>query len=384
MASISLNDVTKNYGNTRVLNKTNLKIADGEFLTLVGPSGCGKSTSLRIIAGLESQTSGDVLINNISVNNLRASQRDLAMVFQSYALYPHLSVRQNLEVPLKLRDLSFIERIPMLNQFFTAVKTKNKNIREMTNEVSETLKITHLLDRKPGQLSGGQRQRVALGRAMVRKPAAFLMDEPLSNLDAGLRVHMRAELTELHKSLKTTFIYVTHDQAEALTMSDRMAVMMDGDILQVGKPSEVYESPNTIQVAEFVGSPKINILSCKCNSSGKIEYSNATLLSQKQKFAGRTVFVGIRPEHLILQMKPKKNCLKGSLFYKENLGSDIFLHISINDGKNQLIARVPPHTGQELSLGDKLYFTCVSSKIIVFDEKGYRISDRIVTNKKKS
>ena len=231
MAGIKLRQVTKKYGSLNVLNSIDLDVADGEFLTLVGPSGCGKSTTLRIIAGLETQSTGDVEIDGALVNEVRPSLRDLAMVFQSYALYPHLTVQQNLMTPLRLRDLDFWERLPLLGYLVPGRAGKMAKIQDEVRNVAAVLKIEPLLNRKPGQLSGGQRQRVALGRAMVRNPAAFLMDEPLSNLDASLRVHMRAELSELHRDLQSTFIYVTHDQAEALTMSDRIAVMMDGDLL---------------------------------------------------------------------------------------------------------------------------------------------------------
>ena len=249
MGTISLKNINKSFGSTEVLKQLSLDIQDGEFLTLVGPSGCGKSTLLKIIAGLEQQNSGDVIIDDKNVNSTRASKRDLAMVFQSYALYPHLTVRKNLETPLKLRDYSFVERLPLIGNFVPSRKEKKKSIDELVFKTSETLKITELLDRKPGQLSGGQRQRAALGRAMVREPVAFLMDEPLSNLDAALRVHMRSELSELHNSLKTTFIYVTHDQAEALTMSTRMAVMIDGELLQLDTPSEVYNNPSSLSLS---------------------------------------------------------------------------------------------------------------------------------------
>ena len=230
MGTISLKNISKSFGATEVINDLNLEIKDGEFLTLVGPSGCGKSTLLRIIAGLEQQTKGDVLIDNKIVNKTRASERDLAMVFQSYALYPHLTVRRNLETPLRLRDYTSFERLPIIGNFFPNKKNKTKKINDLVNKTSETLKITELLHRKPGQLSGGQRQR------------------------AALRVHMRSELSELHESLKTTFIYVTHDQAEALTMSTRMAVMIDGKLLQLDTPQQVYDNPSSLQVAQFVGS----------------------------------------------------------------------------------------------------------------------------------
>ena len=270
MAEIQLKGISKSFDDNKVIKSLDLSIANGEFITVLGPSGCGKSTLLRIIAGLESQSSGDVIIDGREVNKVRASERDLAMVFQSYALYPHLSVQQNLMVPLKLRRLSRLERFPLLNWFLPKRSSKMIELNEKVLQAAETLQITHLMERKPGQLSGGQQQRVAVGRAMVREPVAFLMDEPLSNLDAALRVHMRAEISELHRKLKTTFIYVTHDQAEALTMSDRMAVMMDGEILQHDTPSEIYNNPVNLQVAEFIGSPKINVLPAESDGKGGI------------------------------------------------------------------------------------------------------------------
>ncbi|MGI9381898.1 MAG: ABC transporter ATP-binding protein, partial [Methyloligellaceae bacterium] len=269
MAGVTIKHVHKSFGPVEVLKGVSLDVQDGEFLTFLGPSGCGKTTLLRIIAGLEQHDSGTVEIGGKPVDNLRASRRDLAMVFQSYALYPHLTVAQNLATPLLLRDLGFWARLPLLGALVPGRRAKKQALGAVVRETAESLKIQHLLDRKPGQLSGGQRQRVALGRAMVRKPVAFLMDEPLSNLDAGLRVHMRAELADLHRSLGTTFIYVTHDQAEALTMSDRMAVMMEGDILQIGAPDDVYQDPQDLRVAEFVGSPKINILPGECDGAGR-------------------------------------------------------------------------------------------------------------------
>ena len=232
MASVTIRDIEKSFGSVNVLNGVSIDIEDGEFIVLVGPSGCGKSTLLRIIAGLEQQNAGNISIADELVDNLHASHRDIAMVFQSYALYPHLTVANNISVPLHMRRLSFLQRLPLLGRFMPGHKEIMDGIKRDVDEVTETLGIGALMDRKPGQLSGGQRQRVAVGRAMVRHPRAFLMDEPLSNLDAELRVHMRAEIAELHRRLATTFIYVTHDQAEAMTMADRVAVMMDGDLLQ--------------------------------------------------------------------------------------------------------------------------------------------------------
>ena len=372
LAGITLKGVTKTYGSQSVLNNINLDIADGEFLTLVGPSGCGKSTTLRIIAGLETQSTGDVFIDGSTVNETRPSKRDLAMVFQSYALYPHLTVHQNLITPLKLRDLTALERVPLFGHLMPERSKKMSTISAEVQKVAEILKIEPLLDRKPGQLSGGQRQRVALGRAMVRNPAAFLMDEPLSNLDASLRVHMRAELSELHRELKATFIYVTHDQAEALTMSDRIAVMMDGDLLQLGPPDEVYENPTDIRVAEFIGSPKMNILPASCDAKGSVD-----CLGQKLKIAltnnkKQSLSIGIRPEHLVLQSGAKSS-FSGKLTYKENLGSDVFLHLDMGLGNQKVVIRTDPQDANSAKIGEKISFGANPNKYLVFDNDGKRI-----------
>jgi len=373
LARITLQGITKSFRNTRVLNTFDLDIADGEFLTLVGPSGCGKSTTLRIIAGLEAQSSGDVRIDDKIVNTVRPSRRDLAMVFQSYALYPHLSVRQNLATPLRLRDLGFWERMPLIGPFVPGRKEKLRALSTAVNEVAETLKIEPLLDRKPGQLSGGQRQRVALGRAMVRNPAAFLMDEPLSNLDAGLRVHMRAELAELHRKLGTTFVYVTHDQAEALTMSDRMAVMMDGDILQIGEPDDVYQNPQDIRVAEFIGSPKINILPGTNDNSGQLTSVGITLSQRLADATSGEISIGLRPEHLELCEKNTSGCFVGQLSYKENLGSDVFLYVTLNGGSHRLIVRAKPLQAHDLAVDEELWVKPDQNKVIVFGADGKRL-----------
>ena len=372
MGTISLKNISKSFGSTQVLNNLNVDINDGEFLTLVGPSGCGKSTLLRIIAGLEQQTSGDVLIDNKNVNRVRASERDLAMVFQSYALYPHLTVRRNLETPLRLRDYNAFERLPLIGNFSPSKKEKTESINQLVNKTSETLKISELLDRKPGQLSGGQRQRVALGRAMVREPVAFLMDEPLSNLDAALRVHMRSELSELHNSLKTTFVYVTHDQAEALTMSSRMAVMIDGNLLQLDTPQEVYDNPSSLSVAQFVGSPKINIFKGTSDSSGTISFLNVNL-KRKSSESNTDLHIGIRPEHLEITNESNENTFSGTVAYRENLGSDIFFHVNIEDGSNKIIVRGLPQFTHQISNGSSVNIKRVSDKALLFNEAGMRV-----------
>ena len=374
MAEIELKSISKSFGSTEVIKSLDLSISNGEFITIVGPSGCGKSTLLRIIAGLENQSTGDVEIDGNVVNNTRASERDLAMVFQSYALYPHLTVQQNLMVPLKLRRLSFLERFPIIGWFMPNRRSKLDEIVSKVQAASETLQITHLLDRKPGQLSGGQQQRVAVGRAMVREPVAFLMDEPLSNLDAGLRVHMRAEISELHRDLKTTFIYVTHDQAEALTMSDRMAVMMDGEILQLDTPHEIYNNPSTIRVAEFVGSPKINILNGEYDEKGNLNCFGTKITDSIKLAQKGNVSVGIRPEHMELVSSKDKNVFKGKIVYRENLGSDIFFHLTVNEGEQKIIVRSEPSMVINTAVGDQVMIGWDEQKIMVFDVDGKNIT----------
>ena len=374
MAEIELRNISKSFGSTEVIKSLDLSVSNGEFITIVGPSGCGKSTLLRIIAGLENQSTGDVEIDGNVVNNTRASERDLAMVFQSYALYPHLTVQQNMMVPLKLRRLSKLERFPIIGWLMPNRRSKLDEIMKKVQEASETLQITHLLDRKPGQLSGGQQQRVAVGRAMVREPVAFLMDEPLSNLDAGLRVHMRAEISELHRDLKTTFIYVTHDQAEALTMSDRMAVMMDGEILQLDTPNEIYNNPSNIRVAEFVGSPKINILQGECDEKGDIKCIGIKITDSIKLAQKGNISVGIRPEHMELVTSNNENVFKGKIVYRENLGSDIFLHVTVNEGEQKIIVRSEPSMVINSAVGDQVMIGWDEQKVMVFDVDGKNVT----------
>ncbi len=378
MAEINLKGISKLFDDNKVIKSLDLSIANGEFITVVGPSGCGKSTLLRIIAGLESQSDGDVIIDGRIVNNVRASERDLAMVFQSYALYPHLSVQQNLMVPLKLRRLSRVERLPFINWFLPNRSSKMRDLKEKVDQAAETLQIAHLMERKPGQLSGGQQQRVAVGRAMVREPVAFLMDEPLSNLDASLRVHMRAEISELHRKLKTTFIYVTHDQAEALTMSDRMAVMMDGELLQHDTPSEIYNNPVSLKVAEFIGSPKINVLPAEIDTKGKITCMGLPISMSLQKTLKKgNIKLGFRPEHTELISSNNKTCFEGKITYKENLGSDIFLHVNLKDSKHNMIVRSIPEKALDTKIDEVVKIGWMADKIMAFDENGKSLSTKI-------
>jgi len=325
--SLSLRGIVKRFGATRVLDGIDLDIRAGEFLTLVGPSGCGKSTLLRIIAGLEAQDAGSVTIGGHCVDALPPSERDVAMVFQSYALYPHMSVAQNIASPLELRRLSLIERLPLLRWLSPRRPRVMREIMDEVRAMAAQLQLEGLLDRRPAQLSGGQRQRVALGRAMVRRPAAFLMDEPLSNLDAQLRVHMRTELAELHARLGATFVYVTHDQVEAMTMSDRVALMDQGRILQLGTPAALYDEPADLTVARFIGSPPINLLALRAGADGMVRAAGLALRAP----APGPVSLGIRPEALHLA-PAAPGLLQARLRRAENLGAEWLLHAEAADG----------------------------------------------------
>ncbi|MDA8228315.1 MAG: ABC transporter ATP-binding protein [Desulfitobacterium hafniense] len=328
MSGVRLEGITKVFGSTVVLTKTDLDIKDGEFLVLVGPSGCGKSTTLRIVAGLETPTEGSVFIGNRNVTKLEPSDRDIAMVFQDYALYPHMKVFDNMAFGLKLRKVS------------------KKEITERVNEAAEMLGLTNLLDRYPKQLSGGQRQRVALGRAVVRHPQVFLMDEPLSNLDAKLRVQTRAELIKLHQKLKSTVIYVTHDQTEAMTMGTRIVVMKDGLVQQVDTPKFIYDHPANMFVAGFIGSPPMNFI------KGSLETANGKVLFKSQGISlelpttsaeapkQQDVVLGIRPENVevIDQNKfEESKFLTCHVEVSEYVGSESIVHTKTPDGQKLVV-----------------------------------------------
>ncbi|WP_182178782.1 ABC transporter ATP-binding protein [Methylobacterium radiotolerans] len=287
MASVGIREVRKAFGSTNVLHGVSVDIRDGEFVILVGPSGCGKSTLLRMIAGLENISGGEIRIGERVVNDVPPKERDIAMVFQNYALYPHLTVRENMAFSMRIR------------------KAPASEIDLRVNKAAQILGLTHLLDRYPRQLSGGQRQRVAMGRAIVRDPQVFLFDEPLSNLDAKLRVAMRTEIKELHQRLKTTTIYVTHDQIEAMTMADRIVVMHDGVVEQIGPPLELYDRPDNLFVAGFIGSPAMNFVPGRVRANGRLTFTTETGLSIPLADApagvdGRPLILGVRPEHFDL------------------------------------------------------------------------------------
>ena len=318
--SLELSGIGKSFGAETVLTEIDLFIKPGEFLSLVGMSGCGKSTLLRIIAGLEKPDRGTVSIGDESVTDTDPSDRNLAMVFQSYALYPHMNVRQNIATPLRMRRLSFWARLPLFGRLLASLDTLNA-IDAAVQQAAETLHISHLLDRKPAQLSGGQRQRVALARALVREPAAFLMDEPLSNLDAKLRAHMREELTALHRRLGATFIYVTHDQIEAMTMSDRVALMSNGRIEQLGTPDELYKRPATLTVARFIGTPSINLLPVEINAQGRISAFGQDLGLETDAQNAGPATLGLRAE----DVGPQAKGLAARILHAETHGADRFV-----------------------------------------------------------
>ena len=333
MASVKLTNVKKVYDNNVVaVQEFNLDIADKEFIVFVGPSGCGKSTTLRMIAGLEDISGGTVEIDGVVVNDLQPRDRDIAMVFQNYALYPHLTVFENMAFSLRLK------------------KVPQDEVYERVTKAAEVLGITQYLLRKPRALSGGQRQRVAIGRAMVRDSKVFLMDEPLSNLDAKLRNQMRAEIILLREKIDTTFIYVTHDQTEAMTLGDRIVIMKDGFIQQVGTPEEVFERPTNLFVAEFIGAPKMNIIRTNLVlENGKyyvtpygakieVDGENGELLKSKG-ITSCEILLGVRPEHMELSFAPAANTINGAVLVNEMMGSELHLHVKADDDK--LIARVP-------------------------------------------
>jgi multiple sugar transport system ATP-binding protein len=336
MAEVTFDHVKKSYGAVTVIEDLSLEIRDREFMVLVGPSGCGKSTALRMIAGLEEITAGTVSIGGRVVNDVAPKDRDIAMVFQSYALYPHMTVRENLEFGLKIR------------------KTPRAEMDRLVNEAAATLGITEYLDRKPKQLSGGQRQRVALGRAIVRKPAVFLFDEPLSNLDAKLRVQMRAEITKLQKSLQTTTVYVTHDQIEAMTMGHRIAIMKSGNLQQVGTPLEVYEKPANLFVAGFIGTPPMNLMKAKVSDNGASLAASGFQLPVPDAWQpavrdGLEVVVGIRPENVREAARGEAKStarVRGRVDFVEPLGHEVIVHAKVGD--ELLIAKVDPHRAPEM------------------------------------
>lgn len=320
---IEFRNVTKTFGGACVVDDLSLEVRDGEFIVLLGPSGCGKTTTLRMLAGLETATSGDILINGERINNVPTQHRDLAMVFQSYALYPHMTIAENIGYPLRVRKVGKVDRAARVRR------------------VAKMLEIEPLLERKPRQLSGGERQRVALARAIVREPRAYLMDEPLSNLDARLRMQMRGELKRLQQILGTTTIYVTHDQAEAMTLASRVAVMKKGQLQQFDTPLNIYNHPANRFVAEFVGSPSMNFIE------------------------GERVTKGIRPEHIQVLTTPEDGAMEARVYVTELMGNETFVFLSVGD--QRLIARAPADFRADVDT--KVWLKLATEKIHYFDPK---------------
>ena len=364
MATVSLKGIKKIYDNkVTAVHDFNLEIADKEFIVLVGPSGCGKSTTLRMVAGLEDISEGDLLIGGKRMNDVEPKDRDIAMVFQNYALYPHMTVYENMAFALKLRKLPKDE------------------IDKRVREAAEILDITQYLERKPKALSGGQRQRVAIGRAIVREPKVFLMDEPLSNLDAKLRNQMRAEIIKLRQRIDTTFVYVTHDQTEAMTLGDRIVIMKDGYIQQIGTPQEVFDHPANVFVAGFIGMPQMNFFDGQLVAEdGKysVKVMDAVMeLSPEiqaqlkaQNIPSKAVMLGIRPEHVSFVPEAGAHCLTGTVDVSEMMGSEIHLHV--NAGGRDVVLRVPTtelasEHKSGFAYGDQVHFTFRSDLIHLFD-----------------
>jgi len=354
MANLQFNALRKSFGETEILHGIDLEIQDGEFVVFVGPSGCGKSTLLRCIAGLEEISSGELFIGGQRMNEVPPSKRGIAMVFQSYALYPHMTVAENMAFGLKLAGLPKAE------------------IQAAVLRAAKILQIEPLLDRRPKALSGGQRQRVAIGRAIVRKPGVFLFDEPLSNLDAGLRVQMRVELARLHRDLATTMVYVTHDQVEAMTLANRIVVINQGRIEQVGSPLELYHRPANRFVAGFIGSPKMNFLACTLVSAAEagatVRLEDGTLLpagaDARGLAEGTPLTLGIRPERLIAGTAAEEGTARTSVLVAEHLGDTVFLYVQLPGSAGQLTVKSQPET--PLRTGDETHLRFPAKHCLLF------------------
>ncbi|MEH6632681.1 MAG: ABC transporter ATP-binding protein [Halopseudomonas aestusnigri] len=355
MTGLSLKGVCKQFGELNVIRNIDLSIEPGEFVVFVGPSGCGKSTLLRMIAGLEEITSGEFWIGNKRADQLPVSDRDIAMVFQSYALYPHMTLGENIGFPLRL------------------AKVPQKEIQQKIMKIAEALHLDNILDRKPGQISGGQRQRVAIGRALARDPKIILLDEPLSNLDAGLRLEMRVELARLHKKLAATMIYVTHDQVEAMTLADRIVILQNGEIAQVGTPLDLYNKPANTFVAEFIGSPKMNLFPAEIDNSA-VNAPKIRLTNEQNEFnlsipvhSTGPIQMGIRPEH----MSPtNEGGIRGLVNRIEHLGSDTYVYFQTNSTANA-VARL--NGIAPIQAGETISFTTKPTHYHLFNQNGIRI-----------
>ncbi len=349
MSSIKIKNISKWFGNNQVIKNANLEIKDGEFVVLVGPSGCGKSTLLRIISGLEDLDEGKIYINSEDVTNKIPSERELSMVFQSYALYPHMNVSENIGFSLKTSGMN------------------KKLLKNKIDEVAKILRLDNLLKRLPKQLSGGQRQRVAIGRAIIRQPRAFLFDEPLSNLDASLRVEMRLEISRLHKQLGITTIYVTHDQVEAMTLADRIVVINHGEIIQVGSPRQLFNKPDNLFVAEFIGTPKMNILDCKTNKGYIYLNSKKEIKTSLKQNDSRVNKIGFRPDKVNI-CDAHMGLLIGEIKFVEYLGSEQFIYVDCGINEKLIVVKTDPD--YEAILKKKIGLKILTKDIHFFSENG--------------
>ncbi len=362
MAEIVLENLCKTFGNVKAVDNLNLKIKEKEFMVFLGPSGCGKTTALRLIAGLEKPTSGNIYFDGEPVNDLEPKERNIAMVFQEYALYPHMSVADNMSLCLQ------VDKVP-----------KEKIVKKL-KITAGILQIEQLLTRKPSELSGGQQQRVALGRAIIRNPSVYLMDEPLSNLDAILRVAMRAELKKLHEKLKTTTIYVTHDQAEAMVLADRVAVLKDGKLLQMDKPRKIYDRPTNKFIAEFVGSPKMNFIKCSLlEKNGQIfldagpfslKVSNGVWTTMKNQAPSSELTMGVRPEHVFVHTKKEKDSIEAKVYFFQQMGNVGYVELGLG---NDIQVTAAVKADFEKNIGEKVFVKFDKKHIRFFDEVGEKL-----------
>jgi len=383
--SLSVKNISKGFGINKALVDVSLDIKPGEFVSLLGPSGCGKSTLLRIIAGLLNADQGDVALNDASILGLRPNERNIAMVFQNYALYPHMSVHDNIATPLMMSSFPFWARQPLIRNFWPGNRSTNLSIDEKVLSAAKGLQIETLLDRKPSQLSGGQRQRVALARAMVRSPAVFLMDEPLSNLDAKLRIQIRDELSQLHKSLGATFLYVTHDQTEALTLSDRVAVMDAGQVLQFDTPQNLYQKPANLTVAQFIGSPQINCWEMKADSLGRLNQGEWLVQGNLQLSVNSKVTLALRPEQIQVSLNASEFSqvvdlrVKARVTRLENHGPEWIFWAEPTTGKPvPLIVRASTKSMPKISVGDILWLGWLLQDCLIFDHQGQRLDINLI------
>ncbi|OLP56272.1 sugar ABC transporter [Rhizobium rhizosphaerae] len=373
MSAIEINNVSKKFGAKEVIRDINVSIDEGDFLVLLGPSGCGKSTLLRMLAGLESISSGEIVIGGKRVDQLPPGDRDIAFVFQSYALYPHLSVRRNMAFPLLMQEFRLWYHLPIIGAMAKRRIENSPRVVEKIAKMSKILGLTDMLDRFPRTLSGGQRQRVALGRAMVREPEVFLMDEPLSNLDAKLRTSMRSEISRLHKEIGGTFVYVTHDQVEAMTMGTKIALMRDGIIQQFGTARDIYTDPANTYVARFIGTPPMNLIMAKWDGARMMVGSLAIAANLSPTLAASDVLLGVRPNAITLATDLSNDSLNGEVVMVEHVGADSIIAVRLKDGRtahnddgdlDAVMVTVPGYC--MLSMGQAVSITIDPHQMILF------------------